>query len=252
MGFFSALATLLDSSAAATSVVAAGLTVCPVMPIPKVHVHLAAQKPYYSEKVSSKSLTEQFFNNPDSTMSRHNGWAVDGTTTSQISYQFYMHFKTRYDKAGNTCLYFDQATFTIAYYPAVFVAKEALSKKCYADVIRAHEMQHVAIDTQSIQEYLPHIKVDMLLYLRSLGYQGFGPMPQAAAKQKQEELKNQIMKATRPMVEKLRIAVRKRQSAIDTPENYAHEQAKCPEDFPHIDFDLMGNSLGWPDPPQAQ
>ncbi|MBL1147026.1 MAG: hypothetical protein D8M28_04930 [Proteobacteria bacterium] len=252
MGFLSALAGFFDTSTAATGLVAAGLTVCPVHPIPQVEVHFAAQQPFYSEDISARRLTENALQDPDSTMTRHQGWTVHGTTARQISHKFFLNFTTRSDKAGNMCLYFSHATFAITYYPAVFIAREALDKKCYADVVRAHEMQHVAIDIAGIQEYLPHIKSDMLLYLRSLGYQGFGPMKLQAAQAKQKELQKQVMQATIPMIEKLRVAVRERQSAIDTPENYLREQAKCPGDFPEIDFELLKKQLGLSTSPQAQ
>lgn len=252
MGFLSALAGLFDTSTAATGIIAAGLTVCPVHPIPEVEVHFAAQKPFYSEDISSRQLTEQSLQDPDSTISHHQGWSVDSTTARQISHKFRLNFTTRSDKSGNTCLYFSHATFAITYYPAIFIAREALDKKCYADVVRAHEMQHVAIDIKSIQEYLPHIKSDMLLYLRSLGYQGFGPMKPQAAQLKQQELQKQVMQATIPMIEKLRVAIRERQSAIDTPENFLREQAKCPEDFPDTDFEMIQQQFDRLHSPQAQ
>jgi len=147
---------------------------------------------------------------------------------------FRVSFKTITDSSGNQCLYVDKAIFWITYRPAVFISKDILDMPCSLQVTRAHEAEHVKIDMAAIQEYLPRIQMDMMLYLRSLGYQGFGPYQQSEAAQHQRRLMKDIVAASMPMAERLREARRLRQGEIDTPENYRREAEKCPQERPAL------------------
>lgn len=223
---FAALNPLLFSKAFTL----AALTVCPVMDAPRVEALFAADKPFYSEHQSSAALKTHMSKDRESTLATDNRSTVFGVTTSVTSDRFRVSFKTLTDENGDECLYVEKATFWITYSPAIFVSSDILDLPCSLQVAQAHERQHVAIDIAAIREYLPHIKMDMLSYLRSLGYQGFGPFSKKESEKRQQELTDKIVAASAPMIEKLKEARRKRQGVIDTPENYRRESAKCPED----------------------
>jgi hypothetical protein len=222
----------------AKTYVLAALSSCPIQDAPKVTVNFAADPPYYDETVSTTKLTEVMAKDKESTFANDSRWMVGGVTTSVIKDQLRVTFRTLTDESGQVCFYVNTATFVIYYYPAVFIAKEAVKRDCYYQVVRAHENTHVAIDVKSINEYLPKVKMEMLLYLRSLGYYGFGPYTAAEAAKQQALMTKKIIEAGVPMIEKLRDVRRQRQGEIDTVENYRRESAKCPGDFEEMMKDV--------------
>lgn len=225
MGLFS-----IDPSLASALLMQVALGACPVQDAPKVIVHFASEPVYYSESHKAATLKTSLAKDKESTLATDKRSVVMGVTTSVTSSNFNVSFKMLTDRQGNQCLYVDTATFWIVYRPAVFISKDILDIPCSLQVTKEHEAQHVKIDMQAIHEYLPQIQTDMLLYLRSLGYQGFGPYPQSELPKHRERLMKEIVEASKPMAEKLREARRKRQGEIDTPENYRRESEKCPQD----------------------
>ena len=206
------------------------LTFCPVKPPPQVDVFFTAEKPYWNTSYGSTALRNSMQADKESTVQTDKREKLLGVTTSKIDSKFEVNFHALTDRSGNQCLYVNRATFIISYYPAIFIAKEVKGLTCKEKVVHDHENQHVAIDLKTIQEYLPRIKMDMLLYLQTLGYQGFGPYNQSESLANRERLLKQIMAASLPMVEKLRESRRQRQGIIDTSDNYMRESEKCPEE----------------------
>ena len=208
----------------------AALTVCPVESAPRVEVVFSAEKPFYSQKHDSASLKLSMSKDKESTLATDKRAVVFGATTSVTGGITRVSFKTKTDRSGNQCIYVDKAVFWLDYRPAIFISSDILDMECSYKTTLAHEKQHVAIDIKAIQDYIPYIKVDMLLYLKSIGYQGFGPYNKSELPKHKERLLKSIVKAGQPMIEKLREARRRRQGLIDTEENYRREAAKCPQD----------------------
>ena len=102
----------------------AALTVCPISEAPDVKVHFGAEKPYYNEKISSADLTKAMRNQKDSTFATDSKWMIGGVTDAVVNGGLRVTFKTMTDQTGNTCIYVDTATFSIFYYPAIFIAKD--------------------------------------------------------------------------------------------------------------------------------
>lgn len=224
----------LDLSLASALLMHAAIGACPVENAPRVVAHFASEPIYYTEEHSSATLRRSMERDPESTLTTDKRSTVFGVTTSVTTSNFNVSFKTLTDESGNQCLYVDKATFWITYKPAIFISKDILDLPCSMKVTRDHEAQHVRIDIESIRDYLPRIERDMLLHLRTMGYQGFGPYPQAEMPKHQQRLMDNLVAASKPMAERLRDARRKRQGEIDTPENYKRESAKCPQDMPAI------------------
>jgi hypothetical protein len=212
----------------------AALTVCPVRAAPHVEVLFSTDEPFYSENHNSVTLKNLMKNDKESTLTTEKSSTVFGVTTSRTEGAFHVNYETLTDQAGNQCIYIGRAYFTLRYSPAVFVSSDVRDMACTYDVTRAHEAQHVAIDLQAIEEYIPQIKMEMLVYLRSVGYQGWGPYRQSETANNAKQLTLKLKNASEPMIEKLREARRQRQRSIDTLENYRREAEKCPQDRPAI------------------
>lgn len=224
----------LNISLASALMMQATLGACPVENAPRVIAHFNVDPVYYTEEHSSNTLRRSLERDPESTLTTDKRSVVFGVTTSVTNSHFNVSFKTLTDSSGNQCLYVDKATFRVTYKPAIFVSKDILDLPCTLKVTQDHENQHVKIDIAAIRDYLPHIERDMLLHLRDMGYQGYGPYPQKEVDIHQKRLLENLVAASKPMAERLRIARRKRQGEIDTEENYKREAAKCPGDIAQI------------------
>lgn len=224
----------LTISLASALLMQATLGACPVENAPRVRAHFTVDPVYYTEEHSSATLRHSLERDPESTLTTDKRNVVFGVTTNVTNSQFNVSFKTLTDSKGNQCLYVDKATFHITYKPAVFVSKDILDLPCTLKVTRDHENQHVQIDIEAIRDYLPRIERDMLLHLRQMGYQGYGPYPQKEIEKHQKRLMEELVAASKPMTQRLLQARRKRQGEIDTEENYAREASKCPQDMPAI------------------
>lgn len=234
--FFSSVFAGFLKHAAAGSVVAAGLVVCPVKPPPQVYVHFAAEKTVYNTAYSGTQLAQGLASPSGGAVATHKSaedvQILDGVTMRQLGHHLRMGFHTWSDRNGRSCLYFEHATFTITYQATVFIAKDVLEDSCYADVVRAHENRHIIIDLDTVREHIPAIKTQLLQHIRNIGYQGVGPVDAKEVTAKRKEMKKQLAAAARPLLHGLRISIAQRQHKIDTPENIAAEQAHCDRPAP--------------------
>lgn len=210
----------------------AQLAVCPpALEAPRADVYFLPSKPEYVTEAPIKALTAEMSKNPDSTFASDSRWFVEGITTSGIeSTQFNFDFNHLQDQSGNACLYVHKVYFSIVYEPTIFLAKELQGKgrECRLKMVTLHEQRHVATDLNTINEYMPKIKMDMLWYLRSLG--PIGPFQLGQLAEEQKKAAQGIFKAAEPMVKKLIDVRRARQSSIDTVENYRQEAMLCPDE----------------------
>jgi len=226
---------------AAKAFTMAAMTVCPVRDAPQVEIYFAAEKPYVNETFASSALRKSMMGDKDSTVHTDKRDVLLGVTTSKIDEDVSLSFRSVEDRSsGQICLYINRLQMRIIYYPAIFIAKEVKGLPCKQKVVRDHEDQHVVIDVKTLQEYLPKIKMEMLLYLRSVGYQGIGPFSKHEAPAKAKELIQQVVAASQPMIDKMRESRRQRQGIIDTPDNYARETEKCPEEQNLLRHRVMG------------
>lgn len=226
------MAFIPPSLALAKMFLLAQLTVCPPpLEAPHAEVYFMPQKPDYVTEAPIKELTTEMAKNPDSTFATDSRWFVEGITAAGIDAAQYAFELTHLsDSAGNMCFYVHKVYFSIVYEPTIFLAKELQQPghECRLKMVRLHEERHVATDLNTIQEYMPKIKMDLLWYLRSLGPQG--PFPAASAPQEALKIEKGIVKAIEPMKQKLIAARRARQGSIDTIENYRQEAALCPDE----------------------
>lgn len=216
----------------AKAFVLAQLTVCPpALEAPRADVFFMPKKTEYITEATIKSLTAEMKNNPDSTFASDSKWFVEGITTSGLdAAQYNFDFTFLRDASGSTCVYVHKVYFSILYEPTIFLARElkAPGRECRYKMVKLHEERHVATDKNTITEYMPKIKMELLWHLRSIG--PLGPFPSGQVPAEMKKAKMNIVTAVRPMMERLILARRARQGSIDTIENYRQESALCPDD----------------------
>ena len=214
----------------------AQMTVCPVPEyIPEVDVQFRTNKIEYVTSVPVKALTTSMKGNKDAThVTDNSNWRVFGLTVGLVGGGNYrVHYSSKTDQTGQSCIYVDRVEFLITYTPTVFIGKELQTAECRFKTVKMHEERHVATDLKVIKEFLPKIKMEILWYLRGVGAQG--PFPQYEIDKNGKRIVDEVVAYVRPMVEKMSETKRARQSDIDTIENYKYESGLCPGDNPMIE-----------------
>jgi len=152
------------------------------------------------------------------------GGRAVGLTTSRTEFRVETQTETYRRTDGRYCVYLRSVTAHLDQRDTViYVAREFPRGSCNFNVIYAHEQQHMRIHYRVLQEYAPKVKRALsvvverinLLVVRSLG----------EARSAHVDGINDGVTFLLDAMEKERAA---RNAALDTAENYANEQAKCP------------------------
>ncbi|MDE1152749.1 MAG: hypothetical protein PW788_09455 [Micavibrio sp.] len=211
----------------------AGLSTCPDMGKPEVHVQLNASDPPYYTNMSSADLTAGFSDNPDSTLATDGNWMVGGLTVSDLRGEYTVNFKTLTYEDGTVCMSVSNVDFEIVYTPVIYIASDFLNKTCKYTVTKAHERLHVGTDLETINDFTPQIEDQLHGYVDTLG--SMGPFDAASVNGEQTAITNTIQQDAAPILDELIEVRRQRQGKIDTIENYKRETALCPGEFPNFD-----------------
>lgn len=206
------------------------LTVCPLPPeIPKVEVYFFPKAPVYISDAPMKAITAAMRQNSDTTAANHKDGVWLGLTEPKIvDGGTRVSLGTVRDAEGNTCFHVNKVEMVIHYMPTVFVAKELQPLPCTLEETQKHEDQHIAVDHQTIREYIPKIKMQILWHLRSLGVQG--PFNAAEAPQKGSQISKDIVKAMDPMIKQFIKVRHDRQGIIDDPEENRKRSMFCADE----------------------
>jgi hypothetical protein len=211
--------------------VLAALTVCPPAErAPQVDVAFSARPTLYVKDVPVKTLTQALMHNTDSTFTSDSQWSVNGAMVRDIKDSgFRTQFETLHDQSGNYCLYVANVQSYIVDNPTIYLADQAAKSKCRYTVVKAHEERHVKVDFDTINEFIPKLKMAALRYVATL--EPLGPYNETQMKQMQDTLQQEIRGAVEPVLQQMFQTLHMRQSRLDTPENYRREQALCPDQF---------------------
>lgn len=158
----------------------------------------------------------------DATIPRSGG-AV-GLTTSQSEFRFSTRVQYYQRSDGRYCVYLRSVDAHLNQRNTViYVARDFPRGSCNFDVVYEHEKQHMRIHYRTLQEYAPRVK----RALQSL-VQGLNPMVVRTVAEARSHHAWVINDGVKHLLEDMEEEKRRRNAALDTPENYARESAKCP------------------------
>lgn len=108
----------------------------------------------------------------------------------------------------------------------IVLARELRRGSCRHDVTLAHERQHARIDDTIFARELPKLKEAIARAAAENGV--VGPFPAAQLQTHREDIGERLQRAFRHEIERLSELRRHEQGAIDTPDAYRREAARCP------------------------
>ena len=98
---------------------------------------------------------------------------------------------------------------------------------CRHGVTLAHEQQHARIDDTVFARELPKLKQALARAATDIGVAG--PVPSRGIAAHRDDIGERIERAFRHEVDRINETRRREQSALDTPESYRREAARCPD-----------------------
>ncbi len=108
----------------------------------------------------------------------------------------------------------------------IAIARELRRGSCRHDVTLAHERQHARIDDTIFARELPKLKEAIARAAAENG--AVGPFPVAQLQTHRDDIGERLQRAFRHEIERLNELRRHEQGAIDTPDAYRREAARCP------------------------
>ena len=124
---------------------------------------------------------------------------------------------------GKYCVRLDRVRLTIGSRKTnVYIDRKYRKSSCAYKTILAHEMEHVRINEQIVQDYMPKIRRE--LKERAAGIE---PFYTKNPKKARRSIANRLLFELDPLLEEFNEARLRANDVIDTPEAYAATQAKC-------------------------
>ncbi|WP_193368314.1 hypothetical protein [Pelagibius marinus] len=156
---------------------------------------------------------------------RAEGSAVFGLTAGRAHSQLFVHTLTEKRQSGQRCVWPSRLVATLAYDGpiAVYVAREYRRGSCQYKAVLAHEMEHVAVLREALQDYKQKLE-EALRQALDRGLFPYTGRDGALLKVRAESY------FEAPFREALAAAERerdRRNAALDTPESYRRTRAVC-------------------------
>lgn len=146
-----------------------------------------------------------------------------GLTESSLEIATSTTTRVRPAQGGGYCANLKSVRLIVGYPELrVYIPREYDVGSCAFNVVREHEMEHVAISRAVLTEYAPRLKEALANVVANIN--PFWAPTRDAAKEAAARI---IQKALEPAVLELKAEHRRRNKAIDHPENYRALQARC-------------------------
>ncbi len=158
----------------------------------------------------------------------HGKTITQGFMRGQIELRHRLTFGTiKNTRQGYGCLWYDTIRIELNIDPEIVIAKELYRDKCMRKSIIEHELKHVRVDREIVNEYAQSIGQRVFKALKSRGF-SVGPFDvdrMQEVKRKMERVVNQILELE---YKKLGIARAERQRDVDSLEEYHRVDDQCP------------------------
>jgi hypothetical protein len=109
----------------------------------------------------------------------------------------------------------------------IYLARELERGGCRHGVTLAHEQQHARIDDAVLARELPKLKQTLARAAADVGVAG--PVPAGSVAAHRDDIGERLERVFRHELDRVNETRRREQGALDTPESYRREAARCPE-----------------------
>lgn len=168
------------------------------------HVHIDTKNPYGSNVTTD----------------------TGGLTNGELQFKTQTSTKLQsYPGLNVNCLWVDKVDVHVVINPTVYVASDYKQGTCKHNAILAHEMKHVQIDQQAVQDYIPRIKQAAASAVRNIGV--VGPKPDSEVKPLQAKINAYVQAAVQSTTKALHLDRKTRQQGLDNLQEYQRVNNAC-------------------------
>ncbi|SDE86547.1 hypothetical protein [Rhodospira trueperi] len=152
------------------------------------------------------------------------GGGAVGLTVTNAAFGFRTRIELFHRRDGMVCVYLRSVEAHMNQVDTVvYVAREYPKGSCNYDNIYEHEKMHVGVYYFTQRDYAPRVRERLQRLVRGINPQVV--RTEAAAREVHTEILN---RGVADLLADMEAERKRRNSALDTPENYRREQAKCP------------------------
>lgn len=150
-------------------------------------------------------------------------WASVGLTRTELKYQLRVQIEAYQMRNGRYCARLAEVQADLGYDGFdVFIARRYQPGTCAYKVITEHELTHVSVFRQALNEFYPR----MLRRLERAA-QNMDPIVAASANSAATRMQSRLKSAVDPLYREMNRSLDRRNARLDTRERYQKEQERC-------------------------
>lgn len=149
-----------------------------------------------------------------------------GLYTGELRTSLKVDFQST-ERGDRACLRVSGAHIDVVYTKRmIYLARELARGSCQYNIALEHERRHASIDDTVLARELPRLKRAIADAIARIG--AVGPVHPTELDDEREKIAASLQRVMGAEVTRIDSVRRKEQGAIDTPEAYRHEAARCP------------------------
>jgi hypothetical protein len=134
----------------------------------------------------------------------------------------------RQDNGADNCYWFNNININIKLNPTIYIAREIVKDSCLYQEVLKHEYQHYAVDLRVAQDYQLVLQDEIQRFMQQTGV--IGPFQSQFEAQAKHELMKRLEAILTSVNDRMKFDRIKRQSLVDTREEYDRIVRACPGD----------------------
>jgi TPR repeat protein len=215
-----------DTTSTTTSVAGKSFDIsCKPLSKPEVHIKIEFAPVTYDNSLSREKMTLRrtgMFSKSDPS---HELGMHDGDISHVGNTGF--SFLREYNEAGKgDCLGYSDLKMTLTYSSKIYIINEYGEKSCEYSNIKTHELKHRAVDEKLYTEYAPVLEKYISESLFNLP--PVGPLDARLVDGKKRDMLLALRDKIHEAIRRLSEERMRRQTDVDTPEEYAKNPSVCP------------------------
>lgn len=223
---------------AAMAMCAAPAAACPPPTTVKVNVTFTHKENPVVKDVTSQSMTQKMRSSSSTeesttTLAAEANWMVGGLNESSIRMRYEMPIVRLPRGTDSTCFTATAFNYDIIYENTIYIAEDFKLMGCRYSATMAHEKRHEKTDLRIMEKFTADVRRELETAAR--GLRPVGPVPNDTLQQEYEAMAQRMVAGLKPIQEKMMAERHKKNSEVDSHENYLRDTALCPEQFPRFE-----------------
>ena len=200
---------------------------CPAHAPTKINIVPRTEKVRYDYRQTLKQIQKHSTDTVDP-YGFHGTTVTQGFMSGKIGLEHEIEFgQVANKRRGYACVWYKDITVKIHIEPTIVIANELYRDKCMRKAILGHELKHVRVDREIVNEYAKTMGNKLLKALKSRGFSA-GPFQIDRAQHVMQKMQRVVAQILELEYQKMGLDRQERQRAVDNIEEYTSVDDKCP------------------------